>query len=157
MPDNELLDACERQWRARAELVSLAAETLDEIPVERREEALAVLGERFARLWPGMAAQQLLRRWPAVQVLSTTGVAAEHYAKGTFWPKLAEILDIKNTPQFQTAWGEAFLDNLDKLGLPTFDTNEDTGSKYVGRILLHSGMPTECGHLTWPRLDRRSA
>jgi len=142
--DDELLDSCERQWRVRAELVSLAAETLDEISVERREEALAVLGERFSRLWPGMAAQRLLRRWPAVQVLATAGVAADHYARGTFWPKLARILNVNNTPQLQTAWGEAFLDNLTKLGLPTFDGDDDTGSKYVGRILLHSGMPTYC-------------
>jgi hypothetical protein len=144
MSDDELLDACERQWRARAELVSLAAETLDEIPVERREEALEEMGRRFKRLWPGMAAQQLLRRWPTVHVLSTTGVAAEHYSKGTFWPKLARILDVANTQQFQNAWGEAFLDNLNKLSLPTFDADDDTGSKYVGRILLHSGMPTYC-------------
>jgi hypothetical protein len=144
MPDDEFLDSCERQWRARAELVSLAAETLDEIAIERREEALAEIGERFARLWPGMAAQNLLRRWPAVQVLATAGVAAEHYARGTFWPKLARILNVNNTAQFQTAWGEAFLDNLQKLGLPTFDNDDDTGSRYVGKILLHCGMPTYC-------------
>ena len=144
MVDDEFLDSCERQWRARAELVSLAAETLDEIPIERREEALAEIGERFARLWPGMAAQRLLRRWPAVQVLATAGVAAEHYAGGAFWPKLARIVNVNNTAQFQTAWGEAFLDNLQKLGLPTFDNDDDTGSRYVGKILLHCGMPTYC-------------
>ena len=144
MSDDELLDACERQWRARAELVSLAAETLDEISVERREEALSLLGQRYARLGSGMAGQRLLRRWPAVHVLGTAGVAAEHYAKGTFWPKLARILVVPNDPSFQTTWGEAFLDNLRTLGLPTFDRDADAGSRYVGRILLHSGMPTYC-------------
>lgn len=144
MSEDELLDSCERQWRARAELVSLAAETLDEIPVERREEALAQLGARFGRLWPGLAAERLLWRWPAVHVLATAGVAADHYAKGTFWPKLARILNVKNSTQFQTAWGEAFLRNLEKLNLPTFDRDGEAGSRYVGRILLHSGMPTYC-------------
>ena len=144
MLNDELLDSCERQWRARAELVSLAAETLDEIPLERREEALGLLGERFARLGPGMAGQRLLRRWPAVHVLGTAGVAAEHYARGTFWPKLAKILVVRNDPPFQSAWGEAFLNNLQKLGLPAFEDDGEAGSKYVGRILLHSGMPTYC-------------
>lgn len=144
MTEDEFLDSCERQWRARAELVSLAAETLDEIPVERREEALGVLGARFGRLWPGLAAERLLWRWPAVHVLTTVGVAADHYSKGTFWPKLARLLNVKNSAQFQTAWGDAFLRNLEKLDLPTFDSDGDAGARYVGRILLHSGMPTYC-------------
>ncbi|MDP7701396.1 hypothetical protein [Mycobacterium sp. TY815] len=144
MTEDEFLDSCERQWRARAELVSLAAETLDEIPTEKREEALAVLGKKFGRLWPGLAAERVLWRWPAIHVLTTAGVAADHYSKGTFWPKLARVLDVRNSPQFQTAWGDAFLRNLEKLNLPTFERDGDAGARYVGRILLHSGMPTYC-------------
>jgi hypothetical protein len=144
MTEDELLDAFEGQWRAQAQVVSLAAETLDAIQVEQREEALAVLGSRFVRLWPGMAAERLLRRWPAVHVIATTGVAADHYARGTFWPKLTRILNVTDSPQFQTAWGEAFLENLQELGLPAFDNDGGAGSKYVGRILLHAGIPTYC-------------
>jgi hypothetical protein len=140
----ELLDIRERSWRPRADAVSLAAETLDDIPVHHREQALEVLGRRYAVLGPGLAAERLLRRWPAVHVLATAGVAAEHYAKGTFWPKLIGILKIEPDQSFQRYWGEAFLDNLVKLGLPTFENDDDAGSKYVGRILLHSGMPTYC-------------
>jgi hypothetical protein len=79
-----------------------------------------------------------------VHVLATAGVAAEHYEKATFWPKLVAILNIRQDPGFQSAWGDAFLDNLRTLGLPTFEKHDDAGSRYVGRILLHSGMPTYC-------------
>lgn len=141
---SELLDIRERQWRPRAEAVSLAAETLDLIPVHRREQALEAFGRLHTRLGPGGARERLFRRYPAVHVLATAGVAAEHYEKATFWPKLIAILDIHPDPAFQSAWGDAFLDNLRRLGLPTFDKDDGAGSRYVGRILLHSGMPTYC-------------
>lgn len=86
----------------------------------------------------------LFRRYPAVHVLSTAGVAADHYERGTFWPKLTAIMGVTPDPEFQRDWGEAFLENLARLGLPTFEKEGDAGSKYVGRILLHSGMPTYC-------------
>jgi hypothetical protein len=140
----ELLDIRERQWRPRAEVVSLAAETLDLIPVHRREQALEAFGRLQDRLGPGSARDRLFRRYPAVHVLATAGVAAEHYERATFWPKLIAILNIHPDPAFQSAWGDAFLDNLRKLGLPTFEKDDDAGSRYVGRILLHSGMPTYC-------------
>src|SRR6201999_733690 len=35
-------------------------------------------------------------------------------------------------------------DNLRTLGLPTFEKDNDAGTRYVGRILLHCGMPTYC-------------
>lgn len=142
-PD-ELLSVREREWRPRAQAVSLAAETLDRIPVHRREQALAAFGILHKRLGPGSARERLFRRYPAVHVLATAGVAAEHYERATLWPKLIAILDIYPDPAFQSAWGDAFLDNLRKLGLPTFEKDDDAGSKYVGRILLHAGMPTYC-------------
>jgi hypothetical protein len=140
----ELLDIRERQWRPRAEAVSLAAETLDQIPVHRREQALEAFGRLQDRVGPGIARERLFRRWPAVHVLATAGVAAEHYERATFWPKLIAILNIDPDPLFQLTWGEAFLENLRRLGLPTFENDDEAGSKYVGRILLHAGMPTYC-------------
>ncbi|MFV8300999.1 hypothetical protein ACNQP7_30340 [Mycolicibacterium fortuitum] len=77
-------------------------------------------------------------------MLATAGVAADHYERGTFWPKLISILGIAPDPEFQRDWGEAFLENLRSLGLPTFENDGDAGTKYVGRILLHAGVPTYC-------------
>ncbi len=73
------------------------------------------------------------------------GVAADHYERGTFWPKLASVLGAGNDQVFHSEWGEAFLANLRRLRLPTFDDGDnEAGSKYVGRILIHAGMPTYC-------------
>ena len=144
MSRRELLDTQERKWRPRAEAASLAAETFDEIPLAQREHALAALGWVCEQVGPGPDCERYLRRWPAVHVLATAGVAAEHYEKGTFWPKLIGVIKVAPDPGFQRSWGEAFLDNLRTLNMPTFDRDEDAGSKYVGRILLHSGMPTYC-------------
>jgi hypothetical protein len=140
----ELLEIRERAWRPRAEAVSLAAETLDLIPVHRREQALTAFGRLHDQTGPGPARNRLFRRYPAVHVLATAGVAAEHYERATFWPKLIAILKIAPDPAFQSAWGNAFLDNLRTLGLPTFEKDDDAGTRYVGRILLHAGMPTYC-------------
>jgi hypothetical protein len=142
----ELLAIREKDWRPRAQSVSLAAETLDQIPSRHREQALRVLGRLHDQTDLGSPRDTLLRRWPAVHVLATAGVAAEHYKKATFWPRLVEILQLQIAPDanFQRAWGEAFLHNLGTLGLPTFEKDDDAGTKYVGRILLHAGMPTYC-------------
>jgi hypothetical protein len=142
----ELLDIREKQWRPRAEVVSLAAETLDQISSSYREQALRMLGRLHDETNPGFSRTRLLTRWPAVHVLATAGVAAEHYERATFWPKLIDILQLQFAPDpnFQHAWGEAFLANLSALGLPTFEKHDDAGTRYVGRILLHAGMPTYC-------------
>ena len=126
-------------------MVSLAAEALDEIDASQRDEALGALGRAFCRQSGPRAHLQLLKRWPSVHVLATAGVAADHYASGTFWPKLVALLGVRGDQAFHREWGGAFLENLEQLGLPTFrDDGSDAGTKFVGRILMHSGMPTYC-------------
>lgn len=144
MTSQGLLELRERQWRPLANAISLAAETFDDIPANRREQTLTAYGNLQTKLGPGQARERLYRRYPAVHVLATAGVAADHYERGTFWPKLAALMGVVQDQEFQRDWGEAFLDNLRRLGLPTFENDGDAGSRYVGRILLHSGMPTYC-------------
>ncbi|MEO6470890.1 MAG: hypothetical protein ABIR57_03500, partial [Aeromicrobium sp.] len=116
-----------------------------EYPVDEafRNQTLGVLGDLY-RKRSGAEGVRLLRRWPSVHVLSTIGVAVDHYEQGTFWPKLGSSLGITPDQTFTRAWGEAFLANLKSLGLPTFEDSGDAGTKYVGKILMHSGMPTTC-------------
>ena len=104
----ELLDIRERQWRPRANAISLAAEAFDDIPAHRREQTLTAYGRLEVKLGPGQARERLFRRYPAVHVLATAGVAADHYERGTFWPKLAALLGIRQDLEFQRDWGEAF-------------------------------------------------
>jgi len=141
---SELLDIREPYWRKRIEVVSLAAEVLDGLRADHREQALEVLGGIIRRQPDEYHRSRVLRRWPAVHVVATTGVAADHYSNATFWPKLADLIGMRLDQGLSREWGEAFLANLRRLGLPTFDDDTDAGSKYVGRILMHSGMPTYC-------------
>lgn len=140
----ELLTIRERLWRPKADAVSLAAETLDDIRGHHREQALGAFGRLQGRREPGAARQRFFRTYPAVHVLATAGVAADHYERGTFWPKLVSIMGIDADQEFQRDWGQAFLDNLRYLGMPTFESDSSAGSRYVGRILIHAGMPTYC-------------
>lgn len=138
----ELLDHREASWSQKAAAVSLIAEC--DVNPEFTEQALGVLGQGYRVFSPKGKAEGWLRRWPAVHVMSTVLVATEHYSNGTFWPRLSELAGVAQDQQFQREWGQAFLDNLDQLGLPRFEDVDDAGSTYVGRILLHSGVPTYC-------------
>ncbi|GAA3533302.1 hypothetical protein AFL01nite_18560 [Aeromicrobium flavum] len=138
----ELLNHREESWSRKAAAVSLIAEC--DVNPEFTEQALGVLGQGYRVLNPKGRAEGWLRRWPAVHVMSTVLVATEHYSNGTFWPRLSELAGVAQDQQFQRAWGQAFLHNLEQLGLPRFEDVDDAGSTYVGRILLHSGVPTYC-------------
>ena len=71
-------------------------------------------------------------------------VATEHYDHGTFWPALCRLAGVPNERPTQKEWGTAFIDNLRTLELPTFEDASDSGARFVGRILMHSGVPTYC-------------
>ena len=138
----ELMNLREHYWSRKLAAVSLVAEV--PIDSELTEQTLGVLGRIYRLRRPKGDQGRFLQRWPAVQVLSTVGVATEHYAHGTFWPRLAELAGVDQDQNFQREWGTAYLENLATLGLPVFEDSDDAGSAYVGRILLHSGVPTYC-------------
>ncbi|GAB2628390.1 hypothetical protein GCM10027270_14820 [Nocardioides ginkgobilobae] len=143
--NRDLLDRREAAWRPRLEVVSLVAEALDEVDGSDRDEALEALGRVYAVQSGPRTRMKMLERWPSVHVLVTAGVAADHYESGTFWPKLVAALGVRGDQAFHREWGEAFLRNLEQIGLPAFrDNGADAGTRYVGRILMHSGMPTYC-------------
>ncbi|GAA1865832.1 hypothetical protein [Myceligenerans crystallogenes] len=153
----ELLDLREESWGKALAHVSLVTEALDRIKPAYRQQALEVLGRVYRRADP-RDHRRILRRWPAVHVLGTTGAATDEYASNTFWPFLAKSVGASShTPGFQQAWGTAFLDNLDTLNLPTFEDSDDAGTRYVGRILMHSGMPTSCLPAFFELISKRRA
>lgn len=153
----ELMDLREEDWSERLAHVSLVTEALDGIKPEFRQQALEVLGRIYLRT-PPRDHRRILQRWPAVHVLATTGAATDHYASSTFWPFLSKSVGMSSLAQgFQQAWGTAFLDNLHALGLPAFEDSDDAGTRYVGRILMHSGMPTSCLPVYFELVSRRRA
>ena len=140
----EALELREKAWSARLASVSLAAEV--KVDPGHAAQMMEILGSYY-RKYPNDPYRRVcvLRAHPAVQVLATTNAAIEKYDARGLWPKLADLLQISNTQVFQQEWGQAFLDNLTILKLPTFaNAEDDAGTKYLGRILLHCGVPTKC-------------
>jgi hypothetical protein len=141
---SEALALREKWWSRRLETVSLAAEySVDPAHVAQMLEVLGRLYRKYAA--DSYHRHRFLRRHPAVHVLATTYAATERYDSHGFWPKLAELLQVPNNQPFQAEWGEAFLDNLRTLRLTTFaNADADAGTRFLGRILLHCGVPTAC-------------
>ena len=79
---------------------------------------------------------------------------AEHpEATGEFSSLLSQIglvgkviaHDLRRAGLINSKFDKSFLDNLTKLRLPTFrNADVDAGTRYLGRILLHCGVPTKC-------------
>lgn len=140
----EALELREKAWSRRLASVSLAAEY--EVNPDHANQMLGVLGAVYSKgAYGAHRREQSLRDYPAVQVLVTTNAAIEKYDARGFWAKFADLLQVPNSQLFQQEWGQAFLDNLTQLGLPTFaNADADAGTKYLGRILLHCGVPTKC-------------
>lgn len=139
----EYLDLCDKQWRKKFDAALLTAEL--EVKQRAWENAIKSFALVLRRSSNPDNWARNLRRWPAAQVVATTGVATDRWGPGGFWPKLTDALGVPDEPAFHGIWGDAFLDNLVALELPTFDSGaEDVGTKYVGRILMHTGMPTYC-------------
>lgn len=157
MTPRELLDFREQSWGSWLSRVSLVAEAHGTIKQKNRQQALEVLGRIYRQAAP-RDHRRILRRWPAVHVVTTTGVATDHFASNTFWPHLRDSVGVRAEDQgFQPTWGTAFLENLRVLGLPTFEDSDDAGTRYVGRILMHSGMPTSCLDDYFELVSRRRA
>lgn len=140
----EALELREKAWSKRLDSVSLAAEY--QVISAHAAQMLDVLGGIYRKYaYDSYRRERALRMYPAVHVLATTNAAIEKYDARGFWPKLADLLKVPNSQLYQQDWGQAFLDNLAKLGLPTFrNADADAGTRYLGRILLHSGVPTKC-------------
>ncbi|MFT4287572.1 hypothetical protein [Nocardioides sp.] len=115
----EALELREKSWSKRLASVSLAAEY--QVVPGHAAQMLDVLGGIYRKYtYDSYRRERALRMYPAVQVLATTNAAIEKYDARGFWPKLADLLQIPNSQAFQQDWGQAFLDNLTNLRLPTF-------------------------------------
>lgn len=141
---DEILRAREEQWRPRLRGVSLVAEV--EVKPSHAEQTLAILGSQFrqVRSFNADRAPSVLREYPAVLVMSMVQMATDEWGREGYWPPLAKAARLTPSPEVQAAWGNAFLFALQRLQLPSFEDLPDHGYKYVGRILMHSGIPTFC-------------
>jgi hypothetical protein len=136
-----LLDRRDQEWRPSLAGVSLAAE-IDIDPLESGS-ALVSLGIVYGRNKDATEGERtrLLARWPACLVVGMSGVAAVDYEEGTYWQKLWDAAGYQASPKDQSLWGRAFLKALDTLRLPSFP---GATQRFLGPILMHSGIPTYC-------------
>jgi hypothetical protein len=135
-----LLDIRERQWKPLLRGVSLVAEA--EIRENHRTQAASALGVLYGQEKAvGAGAVSFLVSWPACLVASMTGVAVASYAQGTYWPALWKAAGHIGNMGDQQIWGEAFVESLQRLGLPAFS---ESSLRYVGPILMHAGIPAYC-------------
>lgn len=142
-PIDYFLRRIEDLWTKSLKSVSLVAEF--EVDSAYVNKALKYLGIKYKGLsseFNYLDRHKFLKDYPAVFLVSTVNLIAEKYNNGGVWPQLADALRITNSQTFQSEWGEAFLYNLHKLNLPTFDGVKNLKQQYVSRMTLHSGIPT---------------
>ncbi|MEU8799779.1 hypothetical protein [Spirillospora sp. NPDC048819] len=136
----ELLDLRERSWGGRLGGVSLVAEV--ETKHGHAEQVAKVLGRVYrGRVDAGRDPGLVFEKWPACTAVAIAWIAAERYEKGTFWRYLWEAVGHDGHVDDQSYWGQGFLDALRQLELPAFP---ELPMRYVGPILMHSGIPTYC-------------
>lgn len=147
MNDNEsitdFLQRNENLWSDGLKSVSLVAEF--DVDSATAAKALRYLGIKYSGLSgePNyLERRKLLRSFPAVLLVSTVNLIAEKYDNGGIWPQLADALGTSNSQTLHNEWGEAFLQSLRNLNLPTFDGVDNLKQQYVSRMTLHSGIPT---------------
>ncbi|AFR08044.1 hypothetical protein [Nocardiopsis alba] len=134
----QLLDIRESEWRPRLESVSLISEA--SLSQRQLDQAARALGSVFSEQMD-VYLRSGLSQWPACTAAVTVGIATSRYSSGTFWPPLWEITEVPAARQDSGQWGDDLLRSLEILGADTFP---EMTQKYVGPILMHSGIPTYC-------------
>lgn len=140
---NEFLQRTDELWSSELTSVSLVAEF--DVDSATAMKALRYFGIKYRGTsgeFNYLDRRRLLKAYPAVFLVSTVNLVAEKYDNGGVWPQLAEALGVSSSQTLHSEWGEAFLQNLQKLNLPTFKGVESLKLHYVSRMTLHSGIPT---------------
>lgn len=136
---DELLNLREGQWSSRLRGCSLVAEL--EVRDEHSRQAAEALGRMYDKWLARGHAEVIFTRWPACVAVALTGIAAREYRQGELWPELWEALKYDGDQQDRVVWGQGFHGAVRRLGMPDF---AEMRTKYVGPILMHTGIPNYC-------------
>ncbi|MBW4720610.1 hypothetical protein [Saccharothrix obliqua] len=136
---DELLDLREKQWSARLRGCSLVAEL--EVKDEHARQAAKALGRVYAKWRSRGHPDRVFARWPACVAVALTGIAAREYRQGELWPEVWRNLGYDGEQQDRTFWGQGFHTAVRHLGMPDFP---EMRTKYVGPVLMHTGIPNYC-------------
>lgn len=131
------LASAEKLWRPQLESAGLAIEVLADTDMTTKAS------QAFGTLYnaSNIRGYRALQQYPAALVMAFTGVATTVYEGGSFWPGFWVTCGYEARQTDQNDWGSAFLNGLQKLGLPTFP---GLPKPILGPLLLHAGIPNYC-------------
>lgn len=137
---SDLLNTFEQMWAPRLKGMSLVTEA--EIPVEDGTRVAGALGSVYARLATGpQSGTRLLVRRPACVAAAMVTAAVAGYERGSYWPALWARVGYHGGQAHQSAWGQAFNQSIEQLGMATFSYLPLAN---LSPILMHAGIPAYC-------------
>lgn len=132
-----VLDRHESLWKPILRPGLLMVETgLDSADVSEAAPALGALYGSWER-----RRQRVFERWPTCTAVVMTSVGADGYAQGRYWESLWAAVRYPGGTNDQQRWGEGYRQALEALRLPTESLMDRA---QIGRILMHTGVPTYC-------------
>lgn len=131
----------EHRWRALLQRVSLVIEA--DFSEEEVREAQRKFGAAVRQLEKqDVPHLEIIKRYPALTLLTLVGHAALAYDHGAFWESYWEELGLVRDADFENDIRRSLVDILDKFSLARFpDIERDSNRKYVMMLALHAGIP----------------
>ena len=132
------------EWHQRLKPVNLVVET--NFAADEVREAQSKYGTTAQQLLRrGWTHKEIIRRYPALTLVTLVGHAALAYDHGAYWESYWDELGISRDSEFENELRRSVIGLLDKFGLARFDNIErDSARKYVMTFALHAGIPIHC-------------
>lgn len=132
------------EWRQRLKPVRLIIEC--DFSTDEVREAQRNVG-RAARhlLSHGRSHREIIKRYPALTLITLVGHAALAYDQGAYWQSFWEELGMGRDADFENEMRHQLFGLLDKFSLARFPEIENLGNnQYVMTLALHAGIPVHC-------------
>jgi hypothetical protein len=131
-------------WRQRLEPVNLVIET--DFSADEVREAQRNVGRAAQHLLNnGWSHGKIIKRYPALTLVTLVGHAALAYDHGAYWESFWDEIGVTRNAEFEGEIRRQLIDLLDKFSLARFpDIERDSNRKYVMTLALHAGIPVYC-------------
>ena len=138
---SDWMSDAEYEWRARLQPVNLVIETdysADE--VRTAQSKLGATVQALARR--DIPYSKMIKRYPAVTLMTLVGHASLAYDHGAFWESYWDELGMTRSADFENEIRRHTVGLLNKFSLARFpEIERDSSRKYVMMFALHAGMP----------------
>ncbi|WP_167106456.1 hypothetical protein [Mycobacterium sp. DL592] len=143
-PLSDWISDADYEWRQRLAPVRLVIET--DFTADEVREAQNNFGREAEHLVKqGWSHEKIIKRYPALTLVSLVGHAALAYDQGAYWQSFWEELGLSHDADFENEIRRQLSTLLDKFSLARFpDIEQGGGNKYVMTLALHAGIPIHC-------------